>query len=224
MPIHQSSFTITYAPSPEPSRLSTNPPSPKPSRLPTNQPTNPTNTPSNSPNTNPPSTLSPSISPFTRYPTESPTFLPSSANIFSRPTPIIQEDTPFVDDCTNYLLSPNGLDDGIVSDMEFAQFLSYHCIKRGLCNYGTAIAFEELDVGIQLEFVFGVCSHEEQTKKEKVQCIDDLEMMWTHGDQFGFHVNDYYLGGLTVDVRSMCINAYGYALEMGLTATPGKIL
>ena len=103
--------------------------------------------------------------------------------------------------------------------MEFTRFLIHHCIQQGLCDDRTIITFEELDVGLQLEFILGVCSHEEQ--EMKAQCIRDLEIMWREGDQFGFDANDDDMHSLSMDLEDMCEQAYNHVVEMGLTKTQG---
>ena len=111
------------------------------------------------------------------------------------------------------------MEDGIISQMEFTRFLIHHCIQQGLCDDRTIITFEELDVGLQLDFILGVCSHEEQ--EMKAQCIRDLEIMWREGDQFGFDVNDNDMDSLSMDVGDMCEQAYDHVVEMGLAKTQG---
>jgi len=125
---------------------------------------------------------------------------------------------PFVDDCTSYLLSPNALEDGVISQTEYTQFLAHHCIQLDLCDDGTVIEFEQLDINLQLEFILGVCNHEYQA--EKVQCVTNLEVMWKDNRQFGFDVNNIDM--LSFDVMDMCANTYNHVLEMGLTVSQGK--
>jgi len=125
---------------------------------------------------------------------------------------------PFVDDCTSYLLSPDTLKDGIISQTEYTQFLAHHCIEQELCDDETFIEFEQLDINLQLEFVLGVCNHEDQA--EKVQCVTNLEVMWRDNRQFGFDVNDNDL--LSFDVMDMCASTYNHVLDMGLTVSQGK--
>ena len=155
------------------------------------------------------STISPSSSwPSTHSPTVS-----------STPKDHQESGIPFVDDCTSYLLSPDTLKDGIISQTEYTQFLAHHCIEQELCDEGTVVEFEQLDINLQLEFVLGVCNHEDQVGK--VQCVTNLEVMWRDNQQFGF-VNDNDMNLLSNDVMDMCANTYNHVLDMGLTVSQGK--
>lgn len=151
-------------------------------------------------------------------PTSSPSTL-SSSYPSSQPTSE-QDIDRFADDCTSYLLSPDFLEDDIISQTEFTRFLIHHCIQKGLCDDRTVINFNELETPLQLEFILGVCSHEEQVGK--AQCIDDLRAMWREGNQFGFDADAGDMELLVEDVREMCASSYGYVVEMGLAETPGE--
>ena len=173
--------------------------------LPTKQPSL---IPSNGPSSQP---VSPTISPSSSWPTHSPT-------VSSIPRDHQSSGIPFVDDCTSYLLSPNALEDGIISQTEYTQFLAHHCIQQELCDEGTVVEFEQLDINLQLEFILGVCNHEDQ--EGKVQCVTNLEVMWRDNQQFGFDVNDNDMLGN--DIMDMCANTYNHVLDMGLTVSQGK--
>lgn len=88
-----------------------------------------------------------------------------------------------------------------------------------MCDDGTVITFEELDVGLQLEFILGICYHDKLVGK--AQCIADLKTMQENGNEFGF---DADVDGLEELVREMCFVSYHYILEMGLIETPGELL
>ena len=150
---------------------------------------------------------------------QSPTNSPSRTTVSSIPKDRQNSGIPFVDDCTSYLLSPDTLEDGIISQTEYTQFLARHCIQQDLCDDGTVVEFEQLDINLQLEFVLGVCNHEDQ--EGKVQCVTNLEVMWRDNQQFGFDVNNVDMD-LRIDVLDMCANTYNHVLEMGLTVSQGK--
>jgi len=182
----------------------------------------------------------PTLSPSTALPTMKPSLIPSSGpsrqpvfptispssswpsthspTVSSIPKDHQESGIPFVDDCTSYLLSPDTLEDGIISQTEYTQFLARHCIQQDLCDDGTVVEFEQLDINLQLEFVLGVCNHEDQVRK--VQCVTNLEVMWRDNQQFGFDVNDNDM--LSNDVMDMCANTYNHVLDMGLTVSQGK--
>ncbi|KAL7539367.1 hypothetical protein ACHAXR_009277, partial [Thalassiosira sp. AJA248-18] len=226
-PTQTPSFSPTKLPSRAPTIRPSRAPTNRPSRAPTIQPsyfpTRPAE-PSINPTTSPART--PSLSPI-HGPTASPTFEPTSISSLLpsiQPTSDVDDVTPspiskrFADECTSYLLSPDFLEDGIISQTEFVRFLIHHCIQKGICDDRTIITFEELNVSLQLEFIFGVCSHD--TQVGKAQCIDNLKTMWRDGNQFGFDVDADDLGLL---VNEMCYMSHGYVLEMGLDYTAGEL-
>ena len=155
-----------------------------------------------------------------------PTFYPTSVSDPSRSTtPTLKESLAapkptaesFASECSSYLISPEFLADDIISQDDFARFLNHHCIEHGKCDDSTIISFNELDVPLQLEFIFGVCSHD--TQAGKAQCIDDLKSMWRGGSQFGF---DTKVDHLDLLVNEMCYATYGYVLDMGLAESSGE--
>ncbi len=224
-------FSPTTVPTQGPSLIPTNEPHALPSSSPTYRPSPfPTEGPSDYPTSRHPS-VSPSLSPVTKDPTEEPssedTITPSSTPSYQ---PTLEHDTApstprssrFADECTSYFLSPSFLEDGILSQIEFTQFITHHCIQNELCDDAALITFEELDVSLQLEFILGVCSHKERVDKE--ECIDELRDMWRNGREFGFAVDsEVDMQLLTADVRDVCDKSYGYVLEMGFAVTIGEL-
>eukprot|EP00804_Cyclotella_cryptica_P015296 CCRYP_005407-RB/>CCRYP_005407-RB protein AED:0.31 eAED:0.31 QI:300/1/1/1/1/1/4/241/1227 len=120
----------------------------------------------------------------------------------------------FVHECTHYLLSPDSVRDGIVSQIEFAEFLTYRCVEEGLCNNESNLTFQELDVSLQLEFILGAC--QDDSPSGKANCIDELHTDWRSGSHFGFDVNNAKIELL---VEKLCSSAFDYAILMGLVTT-----
>jgi len=177
-------------------------------------------------------TRSPSVPPSSLPPVV--TYPPSTSSSAPSHRPTLQHqphDAPstsssesFADECASHLLTPEISKDKIVSQTEFASFLLRHCIRAGLCDDAMDISFEELEVGLQLEFVWGACSNRMANGHDEhggtIECIEGLEAMWRSGEEFGF---DASTKNLESRVRDMCWMSFGYVLEMGLTETPAPI-
>lgn len=137
------------------------------------------------------------------FATNSPTFRP---NLFNGPD-------PFVDECKTTLLSAESIEDGTISQIEFADFLVSRCKAEGLCGKESKIAFEELDVGLQLDFILGVCFEDTE------DCISSLEADWRNGSHFGFDAKDEHVAD---SLEVLCLSAFEYAVSVGLVTTSGK--
>jgi hypothetical protein len=135
----------------------------------------------------------------------------------SDPAYPIPKSTQFANECMSYLVSPNFLIDGIISQTEFTRFIMHHCIEEGLCDDTCIITFEELGVSLQLEFILGVCHHDDE--REKSKCIQELNTMWRSGNEFGFSSD---ADQLDVLVSDLCSKSFGYVLSMGYASTPGE--
>lgn len=111
------------------------------------------------------------------------------------------------------LLASSVTEDGIISQDDFAKFLSSLCIKRsGVACDGSSVTFEELNINLQLQFILDVCSHR---KDEEEVCIEHLQMMWREGDDFGFVVVSGEQQMLRQQVTDFCVDSYQYAVDMG---------
>jgi len=119
------------------------------------------------------------------------------------------------------LLASSVTEDGIISQIDFAKFLGRLCIERseGDCDGSSGIAFEELNVNLQLQFILDVCSHR---KGEKEVCIEHLQTMWREGDEFGFVVASGEQQRLRQQVKDFCLDSYQYALDMGFIGGHGR--
>ena len=105
--------------------------------------------------------------------------------------------------------------------MEFAQFLEHECLKAHLCDDTSTIEFDHLNTQLQLEFIFGVCSHDDE-KEEKEKCIGNLKETWRKNQEFGFDVKTKGRDELRKDVKEMCVNSFEFVVEMGLIGTAGE--
>ena len=119
----------------------------------------------------------------------------------------------FVAECNNVLLSPEFVEDNIVSQIEFASFLMNRCRAEGLCEDSSKVSFEQLDLQLQLDFILGACGD------GTVECIGELEADWRNGTHFGFDAEDEDIEN---SVDKLCMKAYDYAISMGLVNTLGK--
>jgi len=121
----------------------------------------------------------------------------------------------FVDECSSFLLSPDSIKDGIVSQNEYASFLLSLCRSEDLCDDETNLEFEQLSLGLQLEFVRGVCPY--VGLQERISCIDDLMSMWLEGGEFGFRVSEDGIDAVSRHVKDMCMDTYADAVKLRLT-------
>lgn len=124
----------------------------------------------------------------------------------------------YVDSCRSYLLAPETLDDGLVSQSDFAAFLLDHCRSQQLCQHRFRLAFENLDVSIQLKFINGICRHGAEIS-ERFECILELNSMYIEGNRFGFLAGDPQLEWR---VGEMCSDSFPEVAAMGLTKSAGE--
>ena len=118
---------------------------------------------------------------------------------------------PFVEECAADLLAPAVVADGVVSPREFADVLSRGCAREERCAAGAALAFAELPVALQLEFVMAGCTPE-------ARCRDGPATAGRNGDGLGVDVGP----GLEGRLRNLCRRSYGHVLAMGPAGTPGE--
>lgn len=126
----------------------------------------------------------------------------------------------FIDQCTTNLLSDDTIDDDLISQEEFSQFLSNLCVTLQVCEEGTSLEFENLSVELQLSFVLFLCN--EPTESEREECLDELKEM---GSSFGYSVGAQDPAILQTEIQELCVNAYDHAMESGLlppTLTDGE--
>ena len=124
----------------------------------------------------------------------------------------------FVEQCTSALLSDDTLDDGIISQDEFADFLTGYCISLNVCDPDTELDFDNLSVELQLVFVWSICDQPEDLERER--CLDSLKDM---GGRFGYDMSAETFSIVEMEVKQLCFQAYPYSLLMGLlppTVTP----
>lgn len=123
--------------------------------------------------------------------------------------------------CALFLLSPERLEDGIISQDEFTAFLDHRCISEGRCANGDEqLEFERLSLDLQLGFVIGVCPIADLATR--IGCIKSLEESWLDSGVFGFQVNAEE--NLSELVQEMCSGAYSDAVDASLIGTIGKLL
>ena len=124
----------------------------------------------------------------------------------------------YIQQCQSYLLdNPSITNDGIISQVDFANMLLSQCQQLDMCPY-KKLKFEQLDINLQLKFINGICYH--QDRVDKFNCIKNLNVMWLEGDLFGFELD----GDEDVDtlVYDMCTDTYADAVKMGFARSNGK--
>lgn len=124
----------------------------------------------------------------------------------------------FVEQCTFALLSDDAVDDGLISQDEFANFLTGYCILLNFCDPATEFDFESLSVQLQLAFVLFICDQPEDLERER--CLDSLNDM---GGEFGYDMSAETFSVVEMEVKQLCSQAYPHSLMMGLlppTVTP----
>ena len=117
----------------------------------------------------------------------------------------------FVDQCTASLLSSNTIDDHFISQDEFSQFLSDYCVESGVCEAGTEMDFQSLNVELQLAFVLFICNQEEEMDRKA--CLEELN---SKGGSFGYDLNVEELEVLNNEIQELCTVAYLQASRSGL--------
>jgi hypothetical protein len=130
----------------------------------------------------------------------------------------VDQETVFVDECTSFLLSGDTLDDGLISQDEFANFLSGYCILLGACSTDTELEFMNLSVELQLSFLLFIC--DQPTDLEREQCLDSLV---SDGGEFGYDLSVNELATVEMEVEQLCSQSFQYASLTGLLPpTVGK--
>jgi hypothetical protein len=142
------------------------------------------------------STLNPTTTNYLS--TESP--LPQVTNHPTLRPNLFNDPVTFVEECHQIFIG-----DGVVSQVEFADFVANRCRVEGLCNDNFKLSFEQLDVGLQLDFILGACNDDMK------DCIDEY-------GHFGIEGAD----GIETSIKVLCSSAFEYALSMGLATTSGK--
>ena len=122
--------------------------------------------------------------------------------------------------CASLLAREDVVEDGIISQNEFATMLLSQCGGRldGPCPHkGKKLKFEQLDTNLQLDFIRGICPQEEV--EDRIDCIYNLNEMWLETDAFGFETGDE---NVDVLVHDMCFETYSDAVEMGFAGSSGE--
>lgn len=121
------------------------------------------------------------------------------------------EQSDFVDQCSAALLSDDVIQDGLISQDEFAAFLSNYCAQANLCDAGSQVDFTELSMQLQLSFVLLICDQPEESEREL--CLDSLI---DSGEEFGYNVSEETNVDMEQEVGELCSQSYVYAAQMGL--------
>lgn len=121
----------------------------------------------------------------------------------------------FIDQCTVSLLSDDAVDDDLISQDEFTQFLSGYCIQQAICDPGSTLDFTNLSVELQLAFVMFICN--EPMEVEREQCLDELK---NSGDSFGYFLQIEEREVLDTEIAELCAQAYLHSIRSGLLLSP----
>mmetsp|Transcript_11590 Transcript_11590/g.16915 ORF Transcript_11590/g.16915 Transcript_11590/m.16915 type:complete len:347 (-) Transcript_11590:88-1128(-) len=94
----------------------------------------------------------------------------------------------FQNKCKDYLFNNDTISDGIISQIEYANFLvSYSIHESRVCSGSpqdvcTNKSFESIDLQLQLSFIWALCPNE-STAEENKKCFSDL---YGQGKEFGW--------------------------------------
>jgi hypothetical protein len=136
--------------------------------------------------------------------------LPSSS-LRRRIQVAVDQETVFVDECTSFLLSDDTLDDGLISQDEFASFLSDYCILLGVCSADTELEFQNLSVELQLSFLLFICDQPQELERE--ECLDSFV---SEGGEFGYDLSLNEFAVVETEVEQLCSQSFQYASITGL--------
>jgi hypothetical protein len=148
-------------------------------------------------------------------PTSVPKFAPSAPPLLESPAYISPSYTSmskrekFEKLCHDTLLSANVSSDQLISQHDFAAFLTSYCILESICGESDQLQFEMLPTPLQLAFIDPLC------EKQPVCLVEEQP-------EFGFVVNPASTDVVNVQITTMC-NLLFPLLGDYVGPTPGKL-
>jgi len=127
----------------------------------------------------------------------------------------------FIDQCKSFLLTSPVIDDSMISNEEYTDFLVDFCIKQDVCESDYTTTFDNLIIFLQLEFLWAEC---DSTLPELVneKCMDDFMTSAAEEDgEFGFILTDDNEDEINVKIEDLCVNIWPYSKQFhGGTKVP----
>lgn len=148
-------------------------------------------------------------------PTSVPKFAPSERPLLESPAYISPSYTSmnkrekFEKLCRDTLLSANVSSDQLISQNDYAAFLTSYCIMESVCGKTEQLQFEMLPTPLQLAFIDPLC------EKQPLCLVEEQP-------EFGFVVNPASTDIVNIQITAMC-NLLFPLLGAYVGPTPGKL-
>lgn len=128
----------------------------------------------------------------------------------------------FIDQCKSFLLTSPVTDDSMISNEEYTDFLVDFCIKQGVCSPDYTTTFENLDMFLELEFLWAECDRSTLPESVNEKCMDDfMASAAEEGGDFGFLMTDDNSDEIETKIEDLCINVWPHAKQFhGGTKAP----
>lgn len=140
-------------------------------------------------------------------PVESPSYVEPSYIQPNDTTPG-NERSKFEKECYAYLLSKYVTDDELISQHDFASFLTEYCRWENVCDKSETLEFEMLPSPIQIAFADPLCEGENM-------CIKEGQ------EDFGYVYNKSTYDETETQIASLCATLYPLVGQY-VSSTPGK--
>lgn len=114
----------------------------------------------------------------------------------------------FIGECEDELLSPSDTGDGLISQHDFAEFLTDYCIWQGVCKPKDTLQFDALPTPIQRAFVAPLCA-------SGTDCLDEIE------PEFGYTYNHDTQDEVEEQIKGICSSLYPLLGDYA-APTPGR--
>ena len=138
-------------------------------------------------------------------------------NIFD--VPVIESETEFLVHCREELTSASVVEDGIVSQEEFAGFFEFVCdVMDGekLPDFGCPTPnFDDLSLRVQLTFAYFLCGGTD----DLITCLNDFK---STGEDFGFDAT--FPEKVEGDVLGVCCALFPFLVETNIDPLSGKLI
>lgn len=119
-----------------------------------------------------------------------------------------KEQKKFEKECYNYLLSNYVTDDELISQHDFADFLTEYCYWEGVCDKGETLKFEMLPSPVQIAFAGPLCEGESM-------CIEEVE------ESFGYVYKKGTYDETETQISDLCETIYPLVGKY-VSSTPGE--